>query len=171
MGMKTTTIESLMASLASKPEASLKFYLDDVCINQGYHVTEVKYASVQSMDCGKHTDAWNELLIQLLDGHANSTQGFMSASKFKNIVSKALGTLPGDSAPDLFFEFAPGNRSLQKLKIRKIKANQEEIKIHLEHETAACKPFQRWGRAGDMLEKAWSSRGSACCSGASSCCG
>ena len=169
--MKNTDLEGLMSILVSKPELSLRFYLGDVSINHGYHVTEVKYANVKSMDCGKNNDAWDELLIQLLDGEPNSIEGLMSTSKFTRIVSAAIKALPDESAPYLFFEFAPNNAPLLKLRIQDIACNHKELSVHLTHEVAACKPFQKWGRAGSILEKVSTKVAKAdCCSGNAACC-
>lgn len=169
--MKRTDIEGLISILVSKPELPLRFYLGDVSINNGYHVTEVKYANIKSMDCGKNSDAWDELLIQLLDGNPNSIQGLMSTSKFARIVSAAIEALPDKSAPYLFFEFAPNNAPLLKLRIQDIACDDKELTIHLTHEVAACKPFQKWGKAGSVLQRVSAKVESAkCCSGNVACC-
>ena len=169
--MKDTELGKLMALLLSNPGIPLKFYLDDISINQGYHVTEVKHASVKSMDCAKRTDAWDEILIQLLDGEAGSTQGFMNTSIFMSIVSATLKSLPESSKSSLFFEFAPNNGPLQKLRIRSTECDDHNFSVHLTYEKAVCKPLRRWGRAGvvfDNLSAKLSKSG--CCSGRAACC-
>ena len=97
--MKNTEVGNLMALLLKKPEIPLIFYLEGISINQGYHVTEVKHASIKSMDCGRRADAWEEIIIQLLDGQASSAQGFMSTSKFTSIVSGTLKSFSENSTP------------------------------------------------------------------------
>lgn len=169
--MKDTEIGKLMALLLSNPGIPLKFYLDGISINQGYHITEVKHACVNSMDCGKRTDTWEEILIQLLDGEPGSTQGFMNTSKFMSIVSATLESFPEISESSLFFEFTPNNGPLQKLRIRSIECDDPGLSIHLTYEKAVCKPLQRWGKAGVVFEN-MSTKVSklGCCSGRTACC-
>jgi len=179
-----------MAELVNTPDVPLTFYLGDIPINQGYHVTEVKYATIKSMDCGKQVDAWDELLIQLLDGPADSGQGFMSTSKFTNIVSSALDSLPANENPDLFFEFSPNNGPLQKLRIQTIECEVDNVSVLLADERAACKPFLRGGMSitavtGKVTEmaktgcctsaslgrEASDETKTGCCSSVTTCCG
>lgn len=38
-----------------------------------HHITELKHASINSMDCGGRPDQWIETIVQLLDGTLVST--------------------------------------------------------------------------------------------------
>lgn len=168
MSIKETEIGELMALFSANPEIPLRFYLEGISINQGYHVTEVKYANVASTDCARRTGALEELTIQLLDGNARSEQGYMSTTKFLSIIRSTLGSLPESSRPYLFFEFSPNNGPLNKLTINSIKCVDGELSIHLNYEKAVCKPIQGWGFVGDAISKV-ASKG--CCSSISACCG
>lgn len=140
-----TNISDLTEALSTRPDLPLKFYFDGSSINPGYHVTEIRHAAINSLDCGKNsgTEHWNEVTIQLLDGSPESKQGHMSGSKFLGIVGTAAKTLSVDVAPYLFFEFAPGNGPIRKLSIESIERNTDEISVSLGSEQAVCKPFQR----------------------------
>nr|CAA6824594.1 MAG: Unknown protein [uncultured Thiotrichaceae bacterium] len=176
-----TNISDLTAALYTKPDLPLKFYLDGAAINPGYHITEIRHAAINSLDCGRNSDSeqWNEVTIQLLDGSAQSSEGHMSGSKFLAIVGTAVKSLSIDTAPYLFFEFALGNGPLRKLNIESIERTKDEISVSLGSETAVCKPFQRMADANTA--KSLSGIGAlvadeACCSGGStqaakSCCG
>lgn len=166
-----SNISDVQQQLAENPELPVKFYVDGVSINPGYHVTEVRYASIKSIDCGRASDVeyWDEITIQLLDGSSMSTQGHMPASKFLGIVSGALSKLIEDSASFVFFEFAPDNGPIRKLSIESIETKVEEVSIVLGSERAVCKPFQRAKAALKLpLMKGKSSApasSSGCCSG------
>lgn len=142
---KHITINDLKQQLIEKPELPLKFYFDGSMINPGYHVTEVKFASIKSIDCGRNSDIeqWDEITVQLLDGSADSKQGHMPGSKFMGIVGKALEKLQESKAPYLFFEYAPNNGPIRKLSIESIETDSNEVSISLGSEQAVCKPFQR----------------------------
>lgn len=170
--MTDTETGKLLTLLLNNPEIPLRFYLEGVPINQGYHVTEVKHASIKSMDCGKHTDAWEEILIQLLDGEASSEQGLMSASKFMSIVRSSIESFSKSSTPFLYFEFSTDNGPLQKLRINSIDCDDRALTIHLTYEKASCKPFKRWGKAGALFNNLSAKvTQSGCCSGRAACCG
>lgn len=151
MSKNTVGIEALMTQLSTCPNVPLIFQFGDTTINQGYHVTEVKYARIKSLDCGSHTEDWDELLIQLLDGSVNSEQGFMSTTKFAGILGASLASLSTTSDPAVFFEYSPNNGPLFKLAMSSIQSNSEGLAIILSDEKAVCKPFERFGLAGSAL--------------------
>lgn len=140
-----TSISDLTAAIESESDLALKFYFDGSPINPGYHVTEVRHATINSIDCGKNskTEQWEEITVQLLDGLPNSEQGHMPASKFQAIVVAAMKSLPADRSSYLFFEFAPNNGPIRKLSIESIEQTNSEIAVSLGSERAVCKPFQR----------------------------
>lgn len=166
-----TNIDDLRLRLGEKLDLPLKFYFEGGAINPGYHVTEIKFATIKSLDCGRASDLehWDEITVQLLDGHADSKQDHMPGSKFMGIVGKALETLSEDTAPYLFFEFAPNNGPIRKLSIESIEIGNSELSISLGSEKAMCKPFQRSKAARVVaalgvrtIDKSMSS--SSCCS-------
>jgi hypothetical protein len=138
-------ISGLKAALSTKTDLPLEFRFDGMSINSGYHVTEVRHAVIHSVDCGKNSgiDQWDEITIQLLDGSADSTKGQMSAGKFLAIVDSAMNSLQAESAPSLFFEFAPDNGPIRKLSIASIEHIDSKVAVSLGSEHAVCKPFQR----------------------------
>ena len=133
----------LVNTMRTNPNLPVVFTLDDLTISQGYHITEVKHAMVDSLDCGQGTDQWSELVIQLLDGHADSDSGFMPAAKFLGILDKALPVKPQDEQATLYFEFAPRNTALQKTSVQSIDVVDGNIFVSLSGSPAVCKPYQR----------------------------
>jgi len=142
---KQINIIVLQKLLAEKPQMPVKFLFGDSVINPGYHITEIKHATIKSVDCGKSSDIeyWDEISVQLLDGAKNSTQGHMSASKCLGIINTALQLLSAESDARLFFEYAPNNGPLVKLHIDSVKRTDDAYIIILDSEHAVCKPFQR----------------------------
>jgi len=165
-------INQLHSQLAANADLPLKFYFEGLAIKPGYHVTEVKHASIKSIDCGRASEQenWDEITIQLLDGSAISAQGHMQTAKFVGIVSGALKTLSETTASQLFFEYAPGNGPIRKLKIESVAVSDKEIAVSLGGDKAVCKPFER------MKDKATAAV-KGCCTGGDSgpenkpCCG
>ena len=63
---KTTTRAFLDILRASRPDQQLVFRLDEApLVAAGYHVTELKALTYNTMDCGGVADKWEETVIQL----------------------------------------------------------------------------------------------------------
>jgi len=127
----------------SNPDLPLVFSLDGQTIHPGYHVTEVKHAVINSLDCGRGNDQWDEISVQLLDGHANFKQGYMSCAKFMSIVGKAIALLSFNEDTLTFIEFSPNNEGLRKLVINSIAQEADQVIIQLSNASAECKAFKR----------------------------
>lgn len=172
-------ISDLTVILKEKSNLAVKFQFDGTTINPGYHVTEVRHASVRSRDCGKmsNVEQWNEITIQLLNGSSKSLQGYMPGSKLLGIVRSALESFEAEAAPYLFFEFAPDNGPIRKLRIESVEYTDEVILVMLGSERPVCKPFKRAIATGLAADKMTSqSSPDICCAdtkGADrrSCCG
>jgi len=163
------TIDTLLDALSSNPDRPVLFTQNGNTISPGYHVTEVKVSTVNSLDCGQGTDQWRELVIQLLDGNPMSSQAYMPSTKLLGILNQALSKTTSDENTQLYFEFAPANAALLKSSIAAIELVDSTITIALDATTAACKPFQRALANGTM-----SRSGNGCCGSAptssQSCC-
>lgn len=145
--MKNNHIDSaeLLSTLAKNTQNPLVFRTGSQNINPGYHVTEIKKAQVASMDCGRGTDHWLEVVIQLLDGKSTSTQKLMSTDKFIGIASSALATLPPHK---LYFEFSPGNGALLKMQVESIRVEDDQNVVVLSALAAECKPMLGFLKTG-----------------------
>ena len=112
------TLSKLIDALeTSDPGALLVFDTPDGSAGNGYHVTELKRATISSIDCGVQLDDWTETQIQILDGSLGHR---METGKFVKIAKTSIAALPGlDNAP-LTFEFSPRNKGLSRFQIQGI---------------------------------------------------
>lgn len=132
------TPEELIAKLEdASGDAPLIFVTENGPINAGYHVTEVKLASVGSLDCSARRSNWNEVLIQLLDGPG---QVYMTVDKFSGILKKITTTLEGLRAAALKIEFSSGNKGLRILDPGNPVATRNAVSLPLSDINAACRP-------------------------------
>jgi hypothetical protein len=154
------TIKNLLGTLRSHADLPVTFTLGEISISQGYHLTEIKLAAVESLDCQSGSDQWHELVIQLLDGNAQSTAGYMQAYKMLGILDKAIDQNPLIENAKLYFEFSPGNTSMMKSDVASIDVIDNKIYVSLINSTAQCKPFQRWLESADA-----SNTSDSCCGG------
>ncbi len=151
-------IDTLVSTLNSNPKLPVIFTQNDHAISPGYHVTEVKMATVNSLDCGRGTDQWREIVIQLLDGNADTSGTYMQSAKMAHILNQALNGEQTDNNTELYFEFAIGNAALQKSTVSRIEIVNNTISISLNATIAQCKPYQRALASGKALTS-----GNSCC--------
>lgn len=92
--MKTSTFITTLRQHSSLP---LVFRAQGETISPGYHLTEVKRVSYETMDCGSMAHEWAETQIEVwvppLPGIASS-RGHMSADKFLRIIDRVEAKLP-----------------------------------------------------------------------------
>ena len=132
------TPQDLIARLdTANAEAALIFVTEKGPIGAGYHVTEVKLASVESLDCVARRSRWTEAQIQLLDGNG---QDYMTVGKFTGILRKAITELEGLGDTQLKFEFSNGNKGLHILEPGDPVATEGTVSLPLGDINAACKP-------------------------------
>lgn len=141
MDGKFTTLGDLLTEIESRPEDALVFTSGNVDIGAGYHVTEFKQVAIKSIDCGQRTDAWNETLLQLLDGAGDA---HMSVATFVGIAQKSASVLHGLADASFFVEFAPGNKGLRRLKVQGVINEENRVTISLVDDVASCKPMVDW---------------------------
>lgn len=135
-----TTLNALLALLESaNPDDAAVFSTSAGDIGGGYHVTELKLASIRSIDCGGQTDSWTETHLQLLDGHGGA---HMSVEKLSKIASHSAKKLPGLGDAPFLVEFAPHNDGLGRYRIGAVTSEPGRVVIALRNDVAMCKPFQ-----------------------------
>ena len=57
-------------------------------IHSGYHLTELKAASFDTVDCGAQKNQWNETIVQLWVPEDEENGEFMTSPKFLSIYDK-----------------------------------------------------------------------------------
>jgi len=107
-----TTLAEVSAALAKVPaDLPAVFTTDAGDIGGGYHVTELKLADVQSIDCMARQSSFREAQVQILDGHGGK---HMAAGQLHKIISQSLKAIPDLAKVPFSVEFAPGNQGLSR---------------------------------------------------------
>src|SRR5438270_5010434 len=89
--MKTN---EFLSELRRAPENQLVFVDGNGhAVHPGYHLTELKAASLDTVDCGGQANQWQETIVQLWVP-ANLDSNYMSAAKFLKIFDKVGGMIP-----------------------------------------------------------------------------
>jgi hypothetical protein len=134
----------LLETLAQHAGKPLIFSYSGRDVLPGYHVTEVKTAAFEALDCGANYESWHETFIQLWDVPPEDDRGFMPAGKFLAIIRKVAEKVPFDPAAKLTFEVSDGKRAMQLFRAFGVAVSDDAIRVALTERPASCKPRDRW---------------------------
>jgi len=151
------TAGSLLERLSVHESKRLIFSYEGRDVLPGYHVTEVKDAVFNAIDCGGNPEQWRETFIQLWDVPSENGEGHMPVDRFLAIMRKVREQLPFDAGAKLTFEVSDGQSAIKLFRAESFLADDETVSVRLLRRPASCKPRDRWLEP----EKAKS-----CCSGA-----
>ena len=144
-----TNPHDLSVILAARPDAPVRFVGDGIAVTGDYHVTEVKRAAYQALDCGRGRETWHETVIELLDGPVGRVEG-MPAGKLASILGEA-SSLPDASSSRMIVEH--GREALTRYEVTSADIEAESIVVRLRPMGARCK----------ALERAFADERSECC--------
>ena len=139
--MKT---EDFISTLRKAPAKQLVFTNSDgTMIHGGYHLTELKAASFDTVDCGAQKNRWNETIVQLWVPEDEENGEFMTAAKFLSIYDKVARLIPLDSTAEIRFEYGDENFPPSNYHVEMITGNEAELRVQLRLPQATCKARDR----------------------------
>ena len=138
--MKT---HDLIATLRRSPSKQLIFVNENgVSIHAGYHLTELKAASFDTVDCGGRKNQWRETIVQLwVPGESDND--FMTAEKFLSIFDKVSGMISLDSEAEIRFEYGDENFFPSNYHVERITEGKAKIRVQLSPPQTTCKARDR----------------------------
>jgi hypothetical protein len=154
-----------LVALRAAPDNQLIFVdSDNHAVRSGYHLTELKAASFETVDCGGQVHNWSETILQLWvppDPDAN----YMTVAKFLKIFDKVRGMIPLDIDAEVRVEYGDENFFPSIYGVRSITNNRQTTRILIEPPERTCKARDRRVAAQQL-----SSVSDPCCLSARSCC-
>ncbi len=143
--MKTN---EFIAELRGAPTYQLIFVdLDGHTVHGGYHLTELKAASLQTVDCGGQTNRWNETIAQLwVPSHPDPD--YMTAGKFLKIFDKVSGMIPLNLDAEIRIEYGDDNFFPSTYRVQSITQEQGVTRVSLTPPATTCKARDR-GAVGE----------------------
>jgi Family of unknown function (DUF6428) len=109
----------------------------------GYHVTEVKAISYDTMDCGGVADSWQETVIQLWNPGDEAVPEHMTVQKFLAIYQRVAKHVPISNDAELRFEYGDVGQPAFSYHIQSIEPSGELILVHLKAPVVSCKARDR----------------------------
>jgi Family of unknown function (DUF6428) len=130
--------------LRETPRKQLVFANSDgAMIHTCYHLTELKAASFDTVDCGAQKNQWNETIVQLWVPEDEENGEFMTAAKFLAIYDKVARLIALDPTAEIRFEYGDENFPPSDYHVEKISENEAELRVQLRLPQATCKARDR----------------------------
>jgi len=138
--MKTN---EFIAELRAAPENRLLFVdRGGGPIHTGYHLTELKTASFQTVDCGGQRNHWQETIVQLWVP-PEADDDYMTAAKFLQIFDKVRGMIPLDFTAKIRVEYGDENFFPSTYHIRSVTHDRHATRVLLVPPETTCKARDR----------------------------
>src|ERR1700738_377854 len=129
---------------AGKPDQQIVFQLDEApLVAAGYHVTEVKAVTYNTMDCGGVADKWKETVIQLWNPGDEPEREYMTVRKFLAIYERVAKHIPVFHDAELRFEYGDRRRPAASYHVEHLESRAALILVHLRAPVVTCKARDR----------------------------
>src|SRR6476660_10540864 len=136
--------QDFISRLREAPAKRLVFTNSDgATIHGGCHLTELKAASVDTVDCGAQKNQWNETIAQLWVPEEEENGERMTAAKFLSIYDKVARLISLDVTAEIRFEYGDENFPPSDYHVEKISENEAELRVQLRLPQATCKARDR----------------------------
>jgi hypothetical protein len=147
--MKTSEFISRLRTL---PNNQLIFAdRDGHTVHTGYHLTELKAASFETVDCGGQTNRWQETIVQLwVPPHAGGE--YMTAAKFLKIFEKVRGMIPLNLDTEVRIEYGDENFVPSAYRVRSVTRNRDTTRVLVEPPETTCKARDHRVAAHELMD-------------------
>lgn len=144
------TTASFLQTVRDAPEVPLEFRLNgQTLVPAGYHVTEVKTVTIESMDCGGKANAWKETVVQLMDGTPDEARaGFMTTRKFLSIYDQVAVRIPVQGTAEIRFEYGNVSSPAMQYQLVSVNVQPERVVAELQLPGVMCKATGASSSAG-----------------------
>ena len=115
---------------------------DGDAVHRGYHLTEIKAALLDTVDCGGKVNRWPETIFQLWVPE-NADDEYMKADKFVRIYEKVRGSIPLDENAEVRIEYGDKNFFPSLYRIDSISADKNALRVLLRPPATTCKARDR----------------------------
>ena len=144
-----TNWKTFKDTLTQHPELDLQFkYAADKLVDTSYHITEIKQASITSVDCGGVMNAWTEVIVQLWVPANEQQLRAMKVKKALSIVDLVEKKLLLNPNGIVKIEFGNSEFDTRQMFPNEITVDGENLIIDLRPDTVQCKAISRGGSCG-----------------------
>ena len=156
--MENIKWSSFKQQLQANAELILQFqYAENQWIDTAYHITEIKQATITSVDCGGVMNAWTEIIIQLWEPENEQQERAMHVGKALSIVDLVEKSLPLNPNGIVKIEFGNAQFDTRQMLLKGLVVDGENLVVDLRPDTVQCKAIERGGSCGT------NDKGEECC--------
>jgi len=139
-----TTPAGFLEALRDHSNSPLIFDLGgEKRVPAGYHVTEIKSATLSTVDCGGVLGAWTETVIQLMQGGFDPDAGYMTVEKFLKIYGQVTPKIAIELQSELRFEYGDADQPAVHYAVSRLETGTEGVTVHLDWLGVRCKANDR----------------------------
>jgi hypothetical protein len=139
-------------------ERVLQFrYAPGKLVDASYHITEIKQAFINSVDCGGVLNKWTEIVVQLWVPEGETQPKAMLAGKALSIINLVETTLQLDAEAIVKIEFGNSQFDTRQMLPQVVITESENIVVDLLADTVQCKAIERGESCGT------NDKGEECC--------
>ena len=110
-------------------------------VQGGYHVTEIKNASYETIDCGNSLHTWHEVVVQLwVPSEASVDDGWMPTGKFRKIWDAVDGRLALHRNAEIRFEYGDSQHLTSNYQVQGLVETEDGLVVQLAPPRTMCKP-------------------------------
>lgn len=135
-------VRDFMQAIQEYPNKPLRFlYEADQMVPGGYHVTEIKNAQFETIDCGNSLHTWREVIVQVwLPDEVAADAAPMSTDKFAKIWSIVDGRIPLNQDAEIRVEYGDGERLTAVYHVEELQNRPEGLVVKMAPPRTLCKP-------------------------------
>jgi hypothetical protein len=136
--------QDFISRLREAPAKRLVFTNSDgATIHGGYHLTELKAASFDTVDCGAQKNHWNLTVVQLWVPEEEENGERMTAAKFLSIYDKVARLISLDVTAEIRFEYGDENFPPSNYRVESVTENETDLRVELRLPETTCKARDR----------------------------
>ena len=135
-------VKEFLYFVRSAPEASMLFQYDPgKVVAGGFHVTEIKNTTYETIDCGNSLHTWNEVIVQLwVPEEAQPGDERMMGDKFMKIWDVVDSRIPLDLDAEIRIEYGDEETRTALYHVDGIAESDGSLTIELGPQRTLCKP-------------------------------
>ena len=135
-------VRDFMQTIQQNLGKPLRFlYDDEQIVPGGYHVTEIKNAQFDTIDCGNSLHTWREVILQVwLPDEVAADATPMSTDKFAKIWSIVDGRIPLNQNAEIRVEYGDGERLTAVYHVDALQNTPEGLVVKMAPPRTLCKP-------------------------------
>jgi Family of unknown function (DUF6428) len=138
------TTQDFIAQLRRASEKPLLFVnAESDTIHAGYHLTEIKAAKLDTVDCGGKKNRWTETIMQLWVPADETSETFMTVGKFLRIYERVSSMIDVDPAAEVRFEYGDENFFPSNYHVESMTEEIDALRVELRPPQTTCKARDR----------------------------